>query len=73
MTFLRHPSLAFVRRFSFVDPDLCWEDLKWIKKRAPNCSLVIKGVGCAEDAVLAIEAGCDGVVLSNHGGRQLSG
>jgi hypothetical protein len=62
------------KMFSFVDPDLCWDDLAWIKRQAgEGRSLVIKGVGSVEDAVLAIEAGCDGVVLSNHGGRQLSG
>ena len=33
--------------------------------------IVLKGVGTADDAVRALEAGCDGVVLSNHGGRQL--
>jgi L-lactate dehydrogenase (cytochrome) len=33
--------------------------------------IVIKGVQCVEDAVLAAEAGVDGILLSNHGGRQL--
>lgn len=33
--------------------------------------IILKGVQCWEDAVLAAEAGCQGVVLSNHGGRQL--
>jgi hypothetical protein len=33
--------------------------------------IILKGVGTAEDAVRALEAGCDGVLLSNHGGRQL--
>lgn len=62
------------KMFSFVDPDLSWDDLGWIKQQAgAGCTLVVKGVGSVEDAVLAIESGCDGVVLSNHGGRQLSG
>ena len=33
--------------------------------------IILKGIGCAEDAVLAYEAGVQGIVLSNHGGRQL--
>ncbi|CED83265.1 l-mandelate dehydrogenase [Phaffia rhodozyma] len=59
--------------FSFVDPNLSWEDLKWMKERAPDVSFVIKGIGSVEDAVMAIEAGMNGIVISNHGGRQLNG
>ena len=33
--------------------------------------IILKGIGSAEDAVLAYEAGVQGIVLSNHGGRQL--
>jgi L-lactate dehydrogenase (cytochrome) len=33
--------------------------------------IILKGVQCWEDALLALEAGCQGIVLSNHGGRQL--
>ena len=33
--------------------------------------IILKGIGCAEDAVLAYEPGVQGIVLSNHGGRQL--
>jgi len=55
---------------SFIDPGLCWDDLGWLMglSRMP---LFLKGVQCAEDAVLAFRRGCRGVVLSNHGGRQL--
>ncbi|KAL7417848.1 FMN-dependent dehydrogenase-domain-containing protein [Mrakia frigida] len=59
--------------FSYVDPELNWEDLKWIREESKGASLVIKGIGSVEDAVMAIEAGVDGLVLSNHGGRQLNG
>lgn len=59
--------------FSYVDADLCWEDLKWIRAESKGATLVIKGIGSVEDAVMAIEAGVDGLVLSNHGGRQLNG
>lgn len=54
---------------SFVDPNLCWEDLKWIREASGGKPLVIKGIGSVEDAVLAIEAGVNGIVISNHGGQ----
>lgn len=53
-----------------VTASLEWEDLKWIKE-AWGGPLVLKGVQCAEDAKLAMEHGCQGILLSNHGGRQL--
>ncbi|KAI2780112.1 FMN-dependent dehydrogenase-domain-containing protein [Daldinia loculata] len=50
-------------------PSLSWTDLTWIKKEWGG-PLVLKGVQCAEDAKLALEHGCEGILLSNHGGRQ---
>eukprot|EP00298_Acanthocystis_sp_HF-20_P004855 c15170_g1_i1.p1 GENE.c15170_g1_i1~~c15170_g1_i1.p1 ORF type:complete len:514 (+),score=207.93 c15170_g1_i1:47-1543(+) len=55
---------------SFIDPSLNWEDLKWIKS-VTKLPIVLKGVQCGEDAVLAYRAGLKGIILSNHGGRQL--
>lgn len=55
---------------SFIDPGLSWKDIKWFKS-ITKLPIILKGVQCWEDAVLAAEAGCQGVVLSNHGGRQL--
>jgi isopentenyl diphosphate isomerase/L-lactate dehydrogenase-like FMN-dependent dehydrogenase len=55
------------------DPDLTWDDLEWIRERAPGVPVVVKGLLTAEDAALAVEHGADGVVVSNHGGRQLDG
>ncbi|KAI1258706.1 FMN-dependent dehydrogenase-domain-containing protein [Xylariaceae sp. FL1019] len=49
---------------------LTWEDLSWIKREWGG-PLVLKGIGNAEDALRAADAGCDGVLLSNHGGRQM--
>lgn len=54
----------------FIDPSLTWDDIAYLKKTT-NLPIVIKGVQRAEDAVKAAQMGCDGVVLSNHGGRQL--
>ncbi|WRT67015.1 uncharacterized protein IL334_003981 [Kwoniella shivajii] len=56
--------------FSAVDPDLNWNDLKWLKEQT-DLPIIIKGVQTVEDAVQAYKLGADGVILSNHGGRQL--
>lgn len=53
-----------------LDPSSSWEDLAWIRERWPG-KLLLKGVMCVEDAQLAREHGCDGIVVSNHGGRQM--
>lgn len=55
---------------SFIDPSLSWKDLAFFKK-ITKMPIFLKGVQCWEDAVMAAEAGLAGVVLSNHGGRQL--
>lgn len=60
-------------QFSYVDADLCWDDIAWIRKLAPGRPIVLKGIQCVEDAVMAAEHGVQGIVLSNHGGRQLDG
>ena len=49
-----------------------WDDLKWIRQ-AWNGPIVIKGVHTAEDARRAVDMGAEGLVVSNHGGRQLAG
>ncbi|GAA5823170.1 hypothetical protein JCM3770_005567 [Rhodotorula araucariae] len=56
-----------------IDANLNWDDLAWIRERAPGVPIVVKGVGCVEDVELAHQYGADGVVLSTHGGRQLDG
>jgi len=54
------------------DPALSWNDVEWIKKQWGG-KLIIKGIMDAEDAKLAIQAGADAIIVSNHGGRQLDG
>jgi isopentenyl diphosphate isomerase/L-lactate dehydrogenase-like FMN-dependent dehydrogenase len=54
------------------DPYISWRDLAWIRKLAP-LPLLIKGIMTAEDAKIARDQGVDGIVVSNHGGRQLDG
>ena len=53
------------------DPMLSWDDVAWIRERTPGLPLLVKGILTAEDAELAVAAGVDGIVVSNHGGRQL--
>jgi L-lactate dehydrogenase (cytochrome) len=51
---------------------MSWKDVAWVRSLWPG-KLVVKGILDAEDARLAVEAGVDGLVVSNHGGRQLDG
>jgi len=51
-------------------PDIGWEIIRYIKE-VSQMPVVAKGVGCAEDALLALENGADGIYVSNHGARQL--
>jgi isopentenyl diphosphate isomerase/L-lactate dehydrogenase-like FMN-dependent dehydrogenase len=55
-----------------VDDTLTWNDLEWLRS-VSTLPILVKGVLTAEDALLAAEAGAAGVVVSNHGGRQLDG
>jgi len=52
------------------DPCLTWRDIDWLRSIWDG-PIVIKGIQTIEDAVLSAEAGVEGIVLSNHGGRQL--
>ncbi|PVI02309.1 hypothetical protein DM02DRAFT_641315 [Periconia macrospinosa] len=54
----------------YIDPTFNWEDIRWLRK-ATKLPIVAKGVMTAEDAVLAVKYGLDGIVISNHGGRNL--
>lgn len=51
---------------------LTWESLAWLRSLTP-LPLILKGILTAEDAALAVEHGVDGIIVSNHGGRQLDG
>lgn len=55
---------------SFIDPNLHWEDIAWLRTQT-KLPLVLKGIMSADDVRLALEHGLEGVVLSNHGGRNL--
>ncbi|MCJ1471303.1 hypothetical protein MMC07_009951 [Pseudocyphellaria aurata] len=55
---------------SFIDPSLRWKDIPWFLS-ITRMPVILKGVQTVEDVIRAIESGVHGVVLSNHGGRQL--
>lgn len=54
------------------DPTVTWDDLAWVRERWKG-PLIIKGVLDADDAKRVADLGADGLVVSNHGGRQLDG
>ncbi|WP_399135125.1 aminotransferase class I/II-fold pyridoxal phosphate-dependent enzyme [Streptomyces sp. Li-HN-5-11] len=54
------------------DPALDWSTIQWLRS-VSSLPVLVKGVLTAEDARLALAAGADGIVVSNHGGRQLDG
>lgn len=54
------------------DPSVTWRDIEWLRREWPG-TLIIKGILEAEDAEAAANAGAEGIVVSNHGGRQLDG
>jgi L-lactate dehydrogenase (cytochrome) len=55
---------------SQFDPSVTWDDLAWVRKHWPG-KVILKGILDVEDAKRARDVGADGIVVSNHGGRQL--
>lgn len=55
---------------SYIDQAMTWKDLAWIRQQT-DLPLVLKGITCAEDAKIAMAHNVDGILLSNHGGRNL--
>lgn len=54
------------------DPRVTWGDIRWLRQQWPG-KLILKGILEPGDALQALDCGADGIVLSNHGGRQLDG
>jgi L-lactate dehydrogenase (cytochrome) len=54
------------------DPSLNWKDVDWIRSMWPG-KIVLKGIHDVEDARQAVKTGANGIIVSNHGGRQLDG
>jgi 4-hydroxymandelate oxidase len=61
---------AFIARE--FDPTLTWESVEWLRS-ITTLPIVLKGVVTPEDAVLGVQHGASGIIVSNHGGRQLDG
>lgn len=57
---------------SNFDPTLSWDVVAWLRS-VTRLPILLKGVLTAEDAARACESGADGIIVSNHGGRQLDG
>jgi len=53
----------------FIDADLKWQDILWLQALVPDIPIFVKGIQCAADAQKALEIGCAGIYISNHGGR----
>jgi lactate 2-monooxygenase len=58
--------------YQFSNPTVTWEDLAWLREQTA-LPIVLKGIVHGEDARRALDAGVDGLVVSNHGGRQVDG
>ncbi len=56
----------------FSNPALTWKDVGILRKHT-RVPIILKGILCAHDAIRALEAGVDAVIVSNHGGRQVDG
>ena len=56
----------------FPNLGLTWDDLAWLREQT-SLPVLVKGILTGEDARLAVEHGVDGIVVSNHGGRQVDG
>jgi (S)-mandelate dehydrogenase len=63
------PTLDDVMR-ELINPAVSWDDLAWLRDRWKG-KLIVKGLSSAQDAEMAVKLGMDGIVVSNHGGRQL--
>lgn len=55
-----------------LDPSISWKDIHWLQSLT-RLPIIIKGILTKEDAELAVEHGVQGIIVSNHGGRQLDG
>ncbi|MFD2767421.1 alpha-hydroxy acid oxidase [Micromonospora eburnea] len=70
----REPGASALERHSRhqFDPSLSWTDLAWLRENSP-LPFLVKGILTGADADLAVRNGAAGVIVSNHGGRQLDG
>lgn len=67
-----HKSAKGLQSLEYIDATINWSDISWLKK-VTKLPILVKGIMSIEDSLLALEYGCSGIVVSNHGGRQLDG
>ncbi|GAA5897903.1 hypothetical protein JCM8208_003188 [Rhodotorula glutinis] len=65
-------TLAVATTAATIDASVTFDDIAWVKKASGGLPVMVKGIQCVEDALAAVAAGADGLVLSNHGGRQVN-
>jgi isopentenyl diphosphate isomerase/L-lactate dehydrogenase-like FMN-dependent dehydrogenase len=65
-------SALAVHAAAMFDQSLTWDAVAWLRSLTA-LPIIVKGIVTAEDALLAVQHGVDGIVVSNHGGRQLDG
>jgi lactate 2-monooxygenase len=58
--------------YQFSNPTVSWDDLAWLREQT-DLPIVLKGILHEDDARRAVQAGADGLIVSNHGGRQVDG
>ncbi len=58
--------------YQFANPTVTWDDIGWLREQT-SLPIVLKGIVHAQDAARAVAAGVDGLIVSNHGGRQVDG
>lgn len=65
---------AAIQRFIqiFSNPSLAWKDLAWLRERT-KLPILLKGILHPDDARMALDSGMNGLIVSNHGGRQVEG
>jgi lactate 2-monooxygenase len=67
------PRAAIILMLSlFTHPSFTWDDVDWLRGMT-KLPLLLKGILDADDAAIAVERGVDGIIVSNHGGRQVDG
>lgn len=57
---------------NLFDASVEWKDVKWLQS-ITNLPIIVKGILTAEDAVIAVNHGVKGIIVSNHGARQVDG
>lgn len=67
------PAESTIKPLGGWDPALTWDDVAWLQDIGDGTPVLVKGVLTAEDAEAAVAAGAAGVIVSNHGARQLDG